>query len=182
METQVSLSDGVLASLLLELSEVFLKAEGYEDALAAAEWANSESDRLRGETVTYAERVLEQESEIERLQEQYAEASEEAFRRGQIIQDLTRVNDTRTEVIAALQKQLDTARRTFGDAFVYGAQPGAGPNRANRPKLTAAQVGGIRSMVGNGSTIRSVAKVYGVHPSTVSRIASGVYHKGEDQA
>ena len=162
METTVELeSSSVLGQLLTEMSEVFLKAEGYDDALAAAEYANEEADRLRAETVTYAERVLEQESEIERLQEQVAEAQEVAYQRGQ---------------------QLETARRSFGDAFVYGAKPGAGPNRANRPKLTSAQVGGIRSMVGNGSTIASVAKVYGVHPSTVSRIASGVYHKGEEHA
>lgn len=195
----------VLAALLSELADVFLKAEGYDDALEAAVYANQETENLRNETVTYANRVLEQDAEIDRLQDQYAEASEEAFARGEIIsdlndlhaervkqinklagevadrnrtiQDLVRVDGARLELVNKLQHQLDTARRTFGDAFVHGP---VGPTRKNRPKLTRAEVGGIRSMVGNGSTITAVAKTYGVHPSTVSRIVSGVYHREEN--
>lgn len=202
----------VLSALLNELADVFLKAEGYDDALESAVYANQEAENLRGETVTYAERVLEQESEINRLQErddfnveakqelvsevarlqeQYAELSDDMFtanakwvsdvnRLAAEVADRNRQIQTDQALIRNLQAQLNTARSAFGDAFVYGQVPGTGPTRKNRPKLTKAEVGGIRSMVGNGSTITAVARTYGVHPSTVSRIASGVYHRGED--
>jgi hypothetical protein len=167
----------ILSSLLAELAEVFLKAEGAEDAVAAAEAANEESENLRAETLMYANRVLEQESEISRLREQVAEAQEVAHQRDLRIKHMSRYCDVQAETIRNLQGQLNTARRSFGDAFVYGQAPGTGPTRANRPKLTPAEVRGIRSMVRNGSAIKSVASLYGVHPSTISRIARGFYYR-----
>jgi hypothetical protein len=155
MDTTVGSGSSTLTSLLAELAEVFLKAEEQEDALVAADAANAEVERLRG---------------------QVAEAQEVAHQRDLRIKDMARYSEVQAETIRNLQGQVNTARRTFGEAFVGHT---VGPNRKNRPKLTPAEVGGIRSMVGNGSKIKHVANVYGVHPSTVSRIARGFYHRGE---
>jgi chromosome segregation ATPase len=192
----------IFTALLTELSVVFQERDDFRDEVERLTSEQGELAGLRNEVGSYAERVLDQDEEIRtlknladsryeeigRLQQQYAETSELVFDRTAAVnrlaaevadqnlrlqdsaRDLQRVSD----LYADTKAKLDTAHRIFGDSFVHGE---TGPSRKNRAKLTPAQVGGIRSMVRNGSQRAYVARVYGVHPTTVSRIANGTYHR-----
>lgn len=157
----------VLGCLLSELAAVFQERDDFRDEVERLTAEHGELNNLRNEVGSYAERVLDQDEEIDRLQVQYAETCEVAYDRNQRVQALE-------SLVAQLTGELDTAKRVFDESFVHGD---TGPTRSNRPKLTSADVGGIRSMVQLGSALKSAARVYGVHPSTVSRIVNGTYHR-----
>jgi hypothetical protein len=166
-----------LTALLTELAVVF---QSRDDAIAAAEYANGEVERLQAQ---YAEVCEDTFTTIQGKNQVINKVAGDVCDRNLEIQKLKAQLDTAREHhdadqahIRDLQGQLDVARRSFGDAFLHGD---TGPTRKNRPKLTPAEVGGIRSMVRNGSTRAAVAALYGVHPTTVSRIASGTYHREE---
>jgi hypothetical protein len=150
----------IFTALLTELSVVFQERDDFRDEVERLTSEQGELAGLRNEVGAYANRLLDQDSEIARLQEQYAETAEETYQRGKLI--------------SRLREELAAAKRVFGDAFGHGE---TGPTRKNRPKLTPAQAGGIRSMVRNGSERKHVAWVYGVHPTTVTRIVNGTYHR-----
>ncbi|UJD21147.1 helix-turn-helix DNA binding domain protein [Mycobacterium phage SororFago] len=71
--------------------------------------------------------------------------------------------------------QLDVARRTFGDAFVYGDKR-TGPKRINKPKLSQQEAKDIRLAHAGGMKQADLARNYGVNPATISRIVNRVYY------
>ncbi|WIC40141.1 helix-turn-helix DNA-binding domain protein [Gordonia phage Battleship] len=73
-----------------------------------------------------------------------------------------------------LSNQLEIGRRSFGKAFMEGAQRGV--HRANRPKLTRREVNDIRDAFRNGMSQADLARSYGVNPATISRTVRSVYH------
>ncbi|QFG04527.1 helix-turn-helix DNA-binding domain protein [Mycobacterium phage Jeeves] len=88
---------------------------------------------------------------------------------------LLRLLDVRDETINSLKGQLDVARRSFGDAFVYGSRQ-TGPYRANKPKLSPQDATDIRQAHAGGMKQADLARNYGVNPATVSRIVNRVYY------
>ncbi|QDP44629.1 helix-turn-helix DNA binding domain protein [Mycobacterium phage NothingSpecial] len=78
---------------------------------------------------------------------------------------------------ADLRRQLDTAKRAFGEAFVKGEpEPPRGPSRPNRRKLTEADAKDIRNAYYGGAKQKDLARNYGVNPATISRLVRGIYH------
>ncbi|AIT13364.1 hypothetical protein PBI_EQUEMIOH13_48 [Mycobacterium phage Equemioh13] len=78
---------------------------------------------------------------------------------------------------ADLRRQLDTATRAFGEAFVKGEpEPPKGPSRPNRKKLTTQEVKDIRDAYFGGAKQKDLARTYGVNPATISRTIRGIYH------
>ncbi|BBC43606.1 helix-turn-helix DNA-binding domain protein [Mycobacterium phage AN9] len=77
---------------------------------------------------------------------------------------------------ADLRSQLDTARRSFGEAFVKGTLAPVGPSRPNRKKLTEREVRDIREAYRGGMKQKDLADNYGVNPATISRTVRGIYH------
>uniref|UniRef100_A0AAU8GQR2 Helix-turn-helix DNA binding protein n=1 Tax=Mycobacterium phage BabyBack TaxID=3158877 RepID=A0AAU8GQR2_9CAUD len=77
---------------------------------------------------------------------------------------------------ASLRAQLETARRSFGEAFVKGNLSPTGPSRPNRKKLTDAEVRDIRDAYYGGAKQKDLAEKFGVNPATISRTVRGVYH------
>ncbi|ASR86498.1 HTH DNA binding protein [Mycobacterium phage Changeling] len=76
-----------------------------------------------------------------------------------------------------LRRQLDTAKRAFGEAFVKGEpEPPTGPTRPNRKKLTDQEVRDIRDAYYGGARQKDLAMKFGVNPATISRTVRGVYH------
>lgn len=51
------------------------------------------------------------------------------------------------------------------------------PAVTNRPKLNKREVTAIRALSRNGETNREIADIYGINPTTVSRIVRHQYHK-----
>nr|QFG08812.1 helix-turn-helix DNA binding domain protein [Mycobacterium phage Naji] len=86
------------------------------------------------------------------------------------------VNQNLRSENADLRSQLDTARRTFGEAFVKGSLAPVGPNRPNRQKLTEREVRDIREAYRGGMKQKDLADNYGVNPATISRTVRGIYH------
>ncbi|AHG23829.1 HTH DNA binding protein [Mycobacterium phage EagleEye] len=84
--------------------------------------------------------------------------------------------DTRSHTIGKLQSQLDTARRTFGEAFVRGHLSPVGSKRPNRPKLSERDAKDIRQAYQGGMKQAELARNYGVNPATISRLVRGIYH------
>ncbi|WKW87261.1 helix-turn-helix DNA binding domain protein [Mycobacterium phage Chargerpower] len=83
----------------------------------------------------------------------------------------TRLNENNKILVG----QLDVARRTFGDAFVYGDKR-TGPKRINKPKLSEREARDIRQAHAGGMKQADLARNYGVNPATISRIVNRVYY------
>lgn len=178
MDSTTEVEAPTLHSWLSELATMFQERDDFRD----------EVERITGQYAETCEAMYNRGQELESLRKAhanmviaYGDLQELANQRyhtiGELherVRDLVRVDQTKTDLISELQKKLDAAHRIFGDSFVHGT---TGAARKNRAKLTPAQVGGIRSMVRNGSQRAYVARVYGVHPTTVSRIANGTYHR-----
>jgi DNA-binding NarL/FixJ family response regulator len=79
------------------------------------------------------------------------------------------------EANTILHSRLDTARRSFGEAFIKGDVT-KGPNRPNRQKLTEREVKDIRQAFRGGMRQKDLARNYGVNPATISRTVRGIYH------
>jgi hypothetical protein len=90
--------------------------------------------------------------------------------------DLRRLADSRFHTIGKLSSQLDTARRTFGEAFVKGQLSQTGPKRPNRSKLSEQDAKDIRQARAGGAKQADLARNYGVNPATISRIVNRVYY------
>lgn len=83
----------------------------------------------------------------------------------------TRLNENNKLLVG----QLDVARRTFGEAFVYG-DTRTGPKRTNKPKLSPQEAKDIRQAYLGGMKQADLARNYGVNPATISRIVNRVYY------
>lgn len=89
--------------------------------------------------------------------------------------ELVAANVNQARIILDLQARLDTARRSFGEAFLYG-DVRQGPKRPNRKKLSEHDAKDIRQAHRGGATQAQLAANYEVNPATISRIVRGIYH------
>lgn len=113
---------------------------------------------------------------METLQELVEEIKADFAQKDAEIESLKAANSRLLGANIQLKSRLDTARRSFGDAFVKGQHFPVGPKRPNRKKLTEVEVKDIRAAHRGGMSQKALAKNYGVNPATISRTVRGIYH------